>query len=390
MRPGGLAALAVAAAVVGGLAGDAGRAAERGYPGANGAIAFVRVIAGPSPSGVPLAKPPWIYVVSPDGVGARPLTTGFDYDPAWSPDGTLLAFSRVTSPTAADSAQSSEIFAAAADGSGVQRLTTNGVAEKSPTWSPDGSRLAFAAEGAIWTMRADGSDRRLVIRDALAPSWSPNGRWIAYSRDASIEIVRPDGTGRRRVAQSSYYGDKFGYGESVEWTPDGRIAFVGDDLVVRTRTVDVPGRRRVAAGREPAWSPDGQWVAMTVWGRDEPFSDRLDIVAADGGRRRALTESVAPTSDFQPDWQPVCHWLGGPARDVIVGSAREELLCGAGGGDFVRGGGGRDRLFGGDGNDRIVSDDRQVDVIGCGAGSDRVVADRRDLVGGDCERVTRR
>jgi Tol biopolymer transport system component len=366
-----------------------GGAASSAHPGKNGRVAFVRVVAGPSPGGVPLGRHAQIYTVAPDGTGARALTSGVDYQPSWSPEGSRLAFSRNTDPTGTGLG-SWEIFVVDARGSAVQRLTTSAVDERSPTWSPDGSRLAFEANGAIWTMRDDGRQRRLLVRDARAPAWSPDGRWIAYvTGGSSIELIRPDGKRHRRIARSAYYGDSFGLGEAVEWTPDGRIAFVGGDFVVRSRATDGSRRQRVGSGRDPAWSPDGQWLAVTVWSSTDPYADRLDLVSADGLRRWPLTESLYPVQDFQPDWQPVCDWRGGPARDVIDGTSRDELLCGDGGSDVVIGGDGRDRLFGEAGGDRILARDGAFDVVGCGSGFDTVLADPVDLVGADCERVLR-
>ena len=69
--------------------------------------------------------------------------------------------------------------------------------------------------------------------------------------------------------------------------------------------------------------------------------------------------------------------------------ATSDLLCGLGGADVLTGSAGRDRIFGQAGNDRIRARDWGFDVIGCGDGLDVVFADRVDLVGVDCERVSR-
>jgi Ca2+-binding RTX toxin-like protein len=66
------------------------------------------------------------------------------------------------------------------------------------------------------------------------------------------------------------------------------------------------------------------------------------------------------------------------------------LICGLAGDDTIDGNGGRDRLFGESGNDRFLARNGSFDVIGCGPGRDTVIADRIDLVGPDCERVSRR
>jgi RTX calcium-binding nonapeptide repeat (4 copies) len=176
----------------------------------------------------------------------------------------------------------------------------------------------------------------------------------------------------------------------VEWTPDGRVAFVAGTHSVRTMTTAGTHIRQVGDGRQPAWSPDGGMVVVTVFGDVEPFSDRLDVLAIGGSPRRPLTRSSYPVQDFEADWQPLCTRRGGPHGDLISGTRRDDLLCGLGGADVIDGGGGKDRLFGGPGPDSILSRDGEFDVVGCGSGRDVVVADGLDLTGVDCERVRRR
>jgi RTX calcium-binding nonapeptide repeat (4 copies) len=90
------------------------------------------------------------------------------------------------------------------------------------------------------------------------------------------------------------------------------------------------------------------------------------------------------------DWRPVCGLRGGPRADRLQGGDGAELVCGLGGNDAITGGAGRDRLFSEGGADRIFAQDGEFDVVGCGAGRDTVDADTGDLVGLDCERVSRR
>jgi Tol biopolymer transport system component len=379
-------ALLAAASGVVLVAGEVGDAA---YPGSNGRIAFMRQVSGPTPSGVPLASHA-IYTVAVDGTDERVLVDEPGYDPAWSPDGARLAFWKDVDSATAFSTEEFELFVVEVDGTGLRRLTSNSVSDTGPSWSPDGSRIAFVRGGSeIRIVHADGGDEGLVTREALSVAWSPDGRWLGLTRgDGSIELVRPDGSDRRRIARSRYYGDKFGFGEPVEWTHDGRIAFVGAH-VLATMKADGTQRRRVSrsytGGHQPAWAPNGNWVAYKSW-----TPDGLELLSADGSRRRVLTDSVGPVHDHDPDWQPVCTRRGGAAADTVTGTTRDELLCGLGGGDRIDGGRGLDRIFGGAGNDRIVARDGAFDVVGCGAGADTVVADRRDLVGVDCERIRRR
>jgi Ca2+-binding RTX toxin-like protein len=77
-------------------------------------------------------------------------------------------------------------------------------------------------------------------------------------------------------------------------------------------------------------------------------------------------------------------------NDVLFGGPGSDRLFGGPGNDRLVGGPGRDQLNGGSGNDRIEARDGHWDTVVCGPGRDTVIADRRDRVGNDCERVSRR
>ncbi len=68
-----------------------------------------------------------------------------------------------------------------------------------PTWSPDGARIAFVVRGDLWDADANGSHRRLLLKDADQPAWSPNGRRFAFTRDGWVYTVRVDGEDVRRA-----------------------------------------------------------------------------------------------------------------------------------------------------------------------------------------------
>ncbi len=115
-----------------------------------------------------------------------------------------------------------------ADGSGQRRLTRNGGRNFAPAWSPDGQRIAFerrtgrlrfgewcsgcgnAARFEVWVMNADGSEARLLARDASQePSWSPDGRKIAFKGrqigegQSDIYVMNADGTGQRNLTRGA-------------------------------------------------------------------------------------------------------------------------------------------------------------------------------------------
>jgi TolB protein len=114
-----------------------------------------------------------------------------DDDPDWSPDGQRIAF---TSHDAADdplNSTSAEIYTLDPNDTGAsERLTANLEEERGPTWSPDGTRIAFACRRGgpdfeICSMNADGGDQAQLTNNTVAdltPSWSPDGSQIAFHR----------------------------------------------------------------------------------------------------------------------------------------------------------------------------------------------------------------
>jgi hypothetical protein len=126
-----------------------------------------------------------IFVMDADGSNVTPVTNNpeGDWDPAWSPDGSRIAFHGSRGET------SSEIYVVRPDGSGLTRLTEDPGRDIQPAWSPDGSRIVFASDrdGALglFVMDADGSNVvPLTDGQAVAPTW---GR--------AAEAAQPDETG---------------------------------------------------------------------------------------------------------------------------------------------------------------------------------------------------
>jgi TolB protein len=127
-----------------------------------------------------------LYVMNADGTGVGPLLQGpffwkdgltFYFQPAWSPDGRKIAV--VVCPYAWDDCYpDSSIAIANADGSGLTTITAAGGFAR-PTWSPNGSHLAYSSTfcrtcpSSIYVVRADGSEKRLLIADGHSPAWRP-------------------------------------------------------------------------------------------------------------------------------------------------------------------------------------------------------------------------
>ena len=232
---------------------------------------------------------------------ATPQGLFFQIDPAWSPDGTTIAF-------ASKRGGSLDVYAMSADGSGTRRLTSTKEDEAQPTWSPDGDRIAFArgASSRVFVMDADGSGaHRLTDAEAeeAEPAWSPDGRWIAYARrepGSSIRelwLVHPDGSQPRRLTRLR------GVAQAPAWSPDGRrivfsanVSGKGFDIYM----IGVDGREvKLVTSRddsfEPSWSPDGKTIAFSSVGA-------LFLIDLENGEERMLTDP--DNNDSSPAWAP--------------------------------------------------------------------------------------
>ncbi len=111
-----------------------------------------------------------------------------------------------------------------ADGSGQTRLTTTGRTTGvylQPAWSPDGSRIAFnLAQGDLYLINPDGTGLSQLVPNGRHPAWSPDGTRIAYTSGSEIYLVNSDGSGLTNLTDDPA-GDFLS-----TWSPDGtRIAF---------------------------------------------------------------------------------------------------------------------------------------------------------------------
>jgi len=143
-----------------------------------------------------------------------PGSDGFDVEPAFSPDGGSLAFIRIRKAMGRSNQQSA-LFVSGADGSGARQLTPWGKSAESPSWSPDGTRIAYydSAESggskSIYLIRPDGTDNRVLVQgratgQAARAAFSPDGTRIAFacgahegrpSFDIDLCVMNADGSG---------------------------------------------------------------------------------------------------------------------------------------------------------------------------------------------------
>lgn len=240
-----------------------------------------------------------LHLLQPNGRTLQ-LTadTAVDYMPAWSPDGSRIAFVSTRSGH-------QEIYSIRPDGSGLTRLTEGTAHNSEPAWSPDGRTIAFRSQrdGArpqIYFMNADGSGQSRVTRDTLAyaaPSWSPDGKRIVFASTRAgrgdIFIMNADGTGETRLTTTTT-----GHSGAPFWSPDGKlIAFWtsrdGNDEVY-VMNADGSDMRNISnhAGRDlpVGWSRDSQYVFVRST-RDRAMNDIYKLkIDGSGATRVTVTK----------------------------------------------------------------------------------------------------
>jgi Tol biopolymer transport system component len=249
-----------------------------------------------------------LYAVQPDGSGRRQITDfgTNDTDPVVSLDGRTIAFVHQLEDVGP------AIATIPVQGGTVTWQSPEGLSAADPSWSPDGTRIAFVGQTSGWSvlhvMRVNSADAQPLTSRLDAhtaePTWSPDGTRIAFALRGrtgpwGLASIRPDGT--RLEPLATPVSDE----DAPAWSPDGsRIAFMrpyrGQDGIWTMPATG--GKARLVAyaatlEHDLAWAPDGSALLVS----DGEWIYRVDATSSG----ESNTNFVQLVRGRSPAWQPL-------------------------------------------------------------------------------------
>jgi hypothetical protein len=276
-----------------------------------------------------------VYVAAADGSNVEEILTPAEGQQIeglrWSPNGSRIGY-QLAQPGSGDSTtpvgdRSWTIWTMAADGTDRRQVTTAG-REMHFSWSPDGTRIVFErfrpiidvsqlgdAATDLYVIDADGSDEVRLTNDGMSrdPAWSPDGTQIAFSHgprgDQRLALIGVDGSGLRDMTPRPEAGTFFPYGNTIAWSPDGeQIAFTGHgiDDVCFISTLDVAEGSVRTLVSSPA-------------SRSCPGQEGMSWTQAVATEMPTPTETTKPTPGSEPSISEETLEIGGVHVEIPSG-----------------------------------------------------------------------
>ena len=265
-----------------------------------------------------------VYRMGPDGSNPVNLTNhpADDFDPSWSADGSQIAF---VSNRETDAGEGQFIYVMSADGSDVRQLSTEG-GSNHPDWSPTGEFIVYDNDADIFIIKADGSEPAINLTDSpekdIMPDWSPFDHEIAWlsgtDDNRNIRIINLQTLEVRQITESGKIYE-------VKWSVDGRLFTHWDhpEGVCFNCVINADGSNVADAGGKgvmqeylPFWTLDGERVeCVNANFNDEPFHEIYLVGEIFPDIFFNLTNN--PADDRNPDWAAKCG--PGAAQPVNTG-----------------------------------------------------------------------
>jgi TolB protein len=250
-----------------------------------------------------------IWIVDSDGANTSAVPgIGTAMSPAWHPSGRYIAYCTLDPDGTHISVRDLATGAS-------HRVSTRGGSNITPTFSPDGSTLVFAAgdDGLdLFSASPFGKDQpaRLTVGRGSStsnPTFSPDGRHIAFTSGRlghpEVYITDADGTNADLLTTTAF-GDQL-YRSNPDWSPDGRrVAFqsqingVFQIMAINLRDKSVNALTSEGRNEDPSWAPDGRHIVFTS---TRSGAKQLWVLDTESSRLRQLTHGSAAR---QGAWSP--------------------------------------------------------------------------------------